>query len=345
MLTAFGPFVTDMYLPSLPSMGEYFNATSSQVQLGLTTSMIGLAVGQVLFGPLSDRYGRRRPLLAAMWLFLASTLLCLFSQTIFQFVAFRLLQGIAGAGGIVISRSVAADKYTGRDLAKMLAVIGAINGVAPVAAPIVGGVFTGLIGWKGIFCILLGLGVVLLAGSYRFRESLPAARRSAAGWGDMFRGFRTVLADRQYMSYVLQFAFAQGVLFAYIASSPFIIQQHYGYSPLMFSICFAVNPFPLVWQRLCRCASIGLRAARCWVASLWLCLRWQNGWLYWPDAVSGYMNCCFLRCCSAWGLRLLLLPLWPWSVSVRMRVLPRLYWELWALLSEGWFLLWSGWAI
>ena len=101
MLTAFGPFVTDMYLPSLPSMGEYFNATSSQVQLGLTTSMIGLAVGQVLFGPLSDRYGRRRPLLAAMWLFLASTLLCLFSQTIFQFVAFRLLQGIAGAKGML----------------------------------------------------------------------------------------------------------------------------------------------------------------------------------------------------------------------------------------------------
>lgn len=241
MLTAFGPFVTDMYLPSLPSMGEYFGATSSQVQLGLTTSMIGLAVGQVLFGPLSDRYGRRRPLVAAMWLFLASTLLCLFAQSIFQFVAFRLLQGIAGAGGIVISRSVAADKYSGRELAKMLAVIGAINGVAPVAAPIVGGVFTDIIGWKGIFCILLGLGVLLLAGSYRFRESLPTERRSAAGWGDVFRGFRAVLGDRAYVAYVLQFAFAQGVLFAYIASSPFIIQQHYGYSPLTFSICFAVN--------------------------------------------------------------------------------------------------------
>ena len=241
MLTAFGPFVTDMYLPSLPSMGEYFGATSSQVQLGLTTSMIGLAVGQVLFGPLSDRYGRRRPLVLAMWLFLASTLLCLLSKDIFQFVAFRLLQGMAGAGGIVISRSVAADKYTGRELAKMLAVIGAINGVAPVAAPIVGGVFTDIIGWKGIFCILLGLGVVLLAGSYRFHESLPAERRSAAGWGDMLRGFRDVLGDRQYVAYVLQFAFAQGVLFAYIASSPFIIQQHYGYSPLMFSICFAAN--------------------------------------------------------------------------------------------------------
>lgn len=199
MLTAFGPFVTDMYLPSLPSMGEYFGATSSQVQLGLTTSMIGLAMGQVLFGPLSDRYGRRLPLVVAMWLFLASTLLCLLAQDIFQFVAYRLLQGIAGAGGIVISRSVAADKYTGHELAKMLAVIGAINGVAPVAAPIVGGALTDLIGWKGIFCILFGLGVLLLLGSYRFCESLPAERRSAAGWGDMFRGFRTVLGDRQYM--------------------------------------------------------------------------------------------------------------------------------------------------
>lgn len=146
MLTAFGPFVTDMYLPSLPSMGGYFHTTSSMVQLGLTTSMIGLAVGQVFFGPLSDRYGRRLPLLVAMWLFIASTLLCLFSRSIEQFVAFRLLQGIAGAGGIVISRSVATDKYAGRELAKMLAVIGAINGVAPVAAPIVGGLLTDLIG-------------------------------------------------------------------------------------------------------------------------------------------------------------------------------------------------------
>lgn len=168
MLTAFGPFVTDMYLPSLPSMGDYFSTTSSMVQLGLTTSMIGLAVGQVFFGPLSDRYGRRLPLLVAMWLFIISTLLCLFSQSIEQFVAFRLLQGIAGAGGIVISRSVATDKFSGRELAKMLAVIGAINGVAPVAAPIVGGLLTDLIGWQGIFGILFGLGILLLAGCCHF---------------------------------------------------------------------------------------------------------------------------------------------------------------------------------
>ncbi len=241
MLTAFGPFVTDMYLPSLPMMGEYFGATSSQVQLGLTTSMIGLAAGQVLFGPLSDRYGRRRPLIASMWLFLLSTAMCIMAGDIFQFVAFRLLQGIAGAGSIVISRSVATDKFSGRDLAKMLAVIGAINGVAPVIAPVVGGVFTGIVGWRGIFGILLGLGVMLLAGCLRLHETLPPAGRSSAGWGKTLRGFGTVLRDRQYVYYVMQFAFAQGVLFAYIASSPFIIQEHYGYSPLAFSICFAVN--------------------------------------------------------------------------------------------------------
>ena len=241
MLTAFGPFVTDMYLPTLPAMGRYFNTTSSLVQLGLTTSMTGLAAGQLLFGPLSDRYGRKRPLVVAMWLFIVSTLCCIFAKDIGQFVAFRLVQGIAGAGGIVISRSIATDKYAGRELAKMLAVIGAINGIAPVAAPIIGGVFTESIGWQGIFCILLGLGILLLAGSYRFRESLPHEQRSAAGWKDTFRGFKTALHDRNYMCYVLQMGFAQGVLFAYIASSPFIVQQHYGFSPFAFSVCFAIN--------------------------------------------------------------------------------------------------------
>lgn len=241
MLTAFGPFVTDMYLPSLPSMGEYFSTSSSMVQLGLTTSMIGLAVGQIFFGPLSDRYGRRIPLQVAMWLFIVSTIFCLFAQNIRQFVVFRLIQGIAGAGGIVIARSIATDKFSGKDLAKMLAIIGAINGIAPVVAPIIGGVFTEAIGWQGIFIILLALGVLLLIGCMRFRESLPVENRLATKWADTFNSFKVVLRNKQYVCYVLQLAFAQGVLFAYIASSPFIIQQHYGYSPFAFSICFSIN--------------------------------------------------------------------------------------------------------
>ena len=230
-----------MYLPTLPAMTDFFHTSSSMVQMGLTTSMIGLAAGQLLFGPLSDKYGRRTPLLTAMWLFIGSTLLCIFASDIRQFVTARFLQGIAGSGGIVISRSVATDRFGGRDLARMLALIGAVNGVAPVVAPIIGGTLTDSIGWQGIFCILLMLGCVLLAGCFRLRESLPAERRSAVDWGDIFRSFGTVLRNRRYVAYVLQMGFAQGVLFAYIASSPFIMQGHYGFSAFEFSICFAVN--------------------------------------------------------------------------------------------------------
>lgn len=292
MLTAFGPFVTDMYLPSLPSMGEYFSTSSSMVQLGLTTSMIGLAVGQIFFGPLSDRYGRRIPLQVAMWLFIVSTIFCLFAQNIQQFVAFRLIQGIAGAGGIVIARSIATDKFSGKDLAKMLAIIGAINGIAPVVAPIIGGVFTEAIGWQGIFIILLVLGVLLLIGCMRFRESLPAENRLATKWADTFNSFKVVLRNKQYVCYVLQLAFAQGVLFAYIASSPFIIQQHYGYSPFAFSICFSVNAiaiggaaaFSVKFRRPANGTLVGCMGMLIFLYSnvpLWL-------WV----AASGFMNCC-----------------------------------------------------
>lgn len=241
MLSAFGPFVTDMYLPSLPAMADYFSTHSSMVQLGLTTSMIGLALGQIFFGPLSDKYGRRPLLLVSMILFIVSTVFCLFAPDIYSFITLRLIQGIGGAGGIVISRSVATDKFSGKELAKMLAVIGAINGVAPVAAPVVGGLVTGTIGWKGIFVILLFIGVLLWIGCIRFKESLPVEKRSKTGIISTFRSFGFIVRNRCYLLYVLQLAFAQGILFAYIASSPFIVQQHYGFSPFAFSICFAVN--------------------------------------------------------------------------------------------------------
>lgn len=121
VLSAFGPFIMDMYLPTLPAMADFFHTSSSMVQLGLTTSMIGLAAGQLIFGPLSDKYGRRPPLLLAMILFLLATVGCIFSHTISQFVTSRFLQGIAGAGGVVISRSIATDEYSGQQLAGMLA--------------------------------------------------------------------------------------------------------------------------------------------------------------------------------------------------------------------------------
>ena len=175
MLTAFGPFVTDMYLPSLPSMREYFKTTPSLVQLGLTASMIGLAAGEIFFGSLSDKYGRRSPMLAAMYLFIISTIGCIFALTIEIFVILRLLQGITGAGGIVISRSVATDMFTGKELAKTLAIIGAINGVAPI----IGGGLTEGIDRKGIFWVLLALGIILLLGCRLIRQIPPTGKQHA----------------------------------------------------------------------------------------------------------------------------------------------------------------------
>lgn len=241
MMSAFGPFVMDMYLPTLPAMSDYFHTSSSMVQLGLTTSMIGLAVGQLIFGPLSDKYGRRRPLLAAMALFLVSTLGCIFARDVVLFVVLRLVQGVAGAGGVVLSRSIATDKYSARELARMLALIGSVNGIATVAAPVGGGMVAHWAGWQGIFWMLFAFGVVLLAGSLRMGETLPAERRRATGWADMAGRFGEVLRDRLYVGYVLQYGFTMSVLFVNIASAPFLMQQHYGLSPLAFSVCFGVN--------------------------------------------------------------------------------------------------------
>ena len=240
-LTAFGPLVTDMYLPSLPTMTGYFDTNSSMVQLGLTSSMIGLAIGQIFFGPLSDKYGRRPLLLISMLLFIVSTVFCIFSPNIESFIAFRLLQGIAGSGGIVISRSVATDKFSGQDLAKAMAIIGAINGIAPVASPVLGGFLTDSIGWKGIFIILLIIGIILLIGNFRFKESLPKSNRKQENIKGLLWGFGKILHNRRYVFYVLQMGFAMGVLFANISSSPFIMQQHYGFSAFTFSLFFGIN--------------------------------------------------------------------------------------------------------
>lgn len=241
LLSAFGPFVMDMYLPTLPAMSVYFRTTSSMVQLGLTTSMAGLAAGQLFFGPLSDKYGRRPVLSVALMLFLLSTAGCIFSENILQFITLRFLQGVSGAGGVVLSRSIAADKYSARELAGVLAVIGGINGVATVAAPIAGGFLADASGWQGIFWSLFLLGTILLAGSFRMEESHPAEQRTSVRWNDILRNFSLILRNRQYLAYTLQYGFTMGVLFVNIASAPFIMQEHYGLSAMQFSLCFGAN--------------------------------------------------------------------------------------------------------
>lgn len=241
MLSAFGPFVTDMYLPVLPGMAEIFNCSTSTAQLGLTMSLVGLAAGQLFFGPLSDKYGRKPVLISSMILFIVSTIVILFSPTMEWFNACRLFQGIGGAGGIVLSRSIATDYYSGRELAKTLAIIGAINGIAPVVSPVVGGLVATFTGWQGIFMVLLGIGVIIILMCALFRESHPSEKRTTEGLIKTFASLRKLFRLPYYTVYVLMYGFGCAILFAYISSASFIIQNHYGYSPLIFSICFAVN--------------------------------------------------------------------------------------------------------
>lgn len=241
MLTAFGPFVTDFYLPVLPEMTGYFHTTPALASMSLTAGMIGLAAGQLFIGPLTDKYGRKRILVGSMLLFVVASLLCIFSGDIFMFNAMRALQGLAGAGGIVIAKSMSADMYTGRELASFMALLGAINGIAPVCAPVVGGLMAGVTSWTGVFAVILAVGLVLMVCSMFLPETLQPANRIRKSvikvYGNLFRVFRNSRFTLSVMAEMACFF----MFFAYIASSPFIMQQVYHLSPLGYSLCFGLN--------------------------------------------------------------------------------------------------------
>lgn len=241
MIFGFGPFLTDMYLPAFPQLQEVFGTDVSTVQLSLSGCMFGLALGQLFWGPLSDRYGRRPVIMLSLSLFALSCIGCWLAPDIGFLILMRVLQGVGGSGGLVLSRSIAADLYTGRELVRTMAIIGAVNGIAPVTAPVVGGLLTDTVGWRGIFAVLLAIGLVLILCNLRFRESLPAERRSRHGVLQSWTVFPTLLRNRPYVWSILQYGCLHGIFFSYLASSPFIIQGHYGFSPTAYSIFFAVN--------------------------------------------------------------------------------------------------------
>jgi DHA1 family bicyclomycin/chloramphenicol resistance-like MFS transporter len=245
-MTAFAPLITDMYLPSLPALTAYFDTSTSLVQLTISTSMLGIAIGQLLFGPVSDKTGRRRPLFASFILYLLSTVACLFARNIYLLIGFRLLQGLGAAGSIVISRSVATDLFKGRELLSFLALIAVVQGIAPIVAPVIGGVLLLFTCWKGIFLFLGILGLIVFGVSAYLKESLPSHKRAKVPVIHIFKFFVPVVKNRLLMLYVALLSFSMAFMFAYIASSPFIFQEHYGVSPVVYSIFFAGNSLALV---------------------------------------------------------------------------------------------------
>ncbi|MDL2059042.1 multidrug effflux MFS transporter [Mesosutterella sp. AGMB02718] len=241
LLTAFGPYITDLYLSSLPEQVEYFSTVPAKVQLGLTSSMMGLAAGQLVIGPLSDRWGRRPLLLTCLAVFTVITVLAIFSADIDSFIGWRFLQGAAGASGIVLSRSMATDRFEGRDLVNAMGTMGSVNGIAPVTAPIIGAALASVTDWRGIFVVLCLIGAALFAMSLRIPETLEPGRRSRRGLLAVFGTLFTVFRDRGFSLIVAQQCMAFALLFGYIASSPFILQRIYGLSGLGFSLCFGFN--------------------------------------------------------------------------------------------------------
>ncbi|GAA2454639.1 multidrug effflux MFS transporter [Streptomyces glaucus] len=246
-LTAIPPLAMDMYLPALPEVTRSLHASAATVQLTLTACLAGMAFGQLVVGPMSDKWGRRRPLLAGLAVYVVATVLCALAPTVELLVAFRLVQGLAGAAGIVIARAVVRDLYDGMAMARFFSTLMLISGVAPIVAPLIGGQILRVTDWRGVFLLLAVVGV-LLAGVVwaKLPETLPAGERHGGGVGEALRSMRGLLADRAFTGYMLTGGFAFASLFAYVSASPFVIQEIYGASPQTFSLLFGLNSVGLV---------------------------------------------------------------------------------------------------
>jgi drug resistance transporter, bcr/cflA subfamily len=246
VLSAFGPFVVDLYLPSLPQLASFFETNASMTQLTLTTAMIGLALGQLLLGPLSDKFGRKKPLIISLVIYIISTVLIVFSPNIETMIVLRVIQGLSSAGSVVISRAVATDLYRGREMTRFFGLLMTINGLAPIISPILGSLLLEYISWKGVFVFLALIGVIVLIFSFRLKESLSVENRLQGSIFSTFLTFGVIIKNRLFMSYVGIQSFLLGSMFAYIAASPFIFRSFYGLSAFVFSLCFGANGAALV---------------------------------------------------------------------------------------------------
>lgn len=246
VLSAFGPFVVDLYLPSLPQLAQFFDTTASMTQLTLITAMIGLAVGQLLLGPMSDKFGRKIPLIISLLIYIISTILLIFSPNIETMIVLRAVQGLSSAGSVVISRAVATDLYRGREMTRFFGLLMTINGIAPIISPILGSLLLEYIGWKGVFFFLAIIGIVVLLFCLCLKESLIIEKRLKGSVLSTFFTFGKIIKNRMFMSYVGIESFLLAAMFAYIAASPFILQSFYGLSAFTFSLCFGANGAALV---------------------------------------------------------------------------------------------------
>jgi DHA1 family bicyclomycin/chloramphenicol resistance-like MFS transporter len=246
-MAALGPLSVDMYLPAFPELRETFGASASAVQLTLTSSLLGLGLGQLLIGPLSDARGRRAPLLAGLAAYVCASLLCAVAPTVEALAGLRFVQGFAAASGVVLSRAIVRDVTSGVATARLFSLLMLVNGLAPVLAPSIGSGVLGIGSWTAIFVVLACFGVVLLVTAWlRLPETLAAPDRRPSGIRASLRGFVVLLRGRVFVGYGLALGLSVGAVFAYIAGSSFALQDVYGLSPTAFAITFGVNGVGIV---------------------------------------------------------------------------------------------------
>ncbi|GAA4058714.1 multidrug effflux MFS transporter [Actinomadura miaoliensis] len=246
-LTAVAPLSIDMYLPALPQLADDLSTGTSTAQLTLTSCVVGLALGQAVAGPLSDAWGRRRPLMIGLAAYAVASLLCVAAPSVQTLIALRLVQGMAGAAGIVIARAIVRDRYDGVAAARFFSTLMLVNGLAPILAPVLGGQLLRVTPWPGVFAVLAGIGVaLLLAALAGLEETLPPERRATGGVRATLGTFRSLLADRAFVGYAAALGLSFAAMFTYISGSPFVLQDVYGLSPQAFSAVFGVNALGIV---------------------------------------------------------------------------------------------------
>ncbi|MGY6031256.1 multidrug effflux MFS transporter [Phytobacter sp. AG2a] len=247
LLTATGPLCTDLYLPALPDMTRQMSTTTSLTQLSLTASLIGLGLGQLFFGPLSDKFGRKRPLLLSLVLFIVSSVLCATTNDIYLLILWRFMQGFAGAGGSVLSRSIARDKYSGTQLTRFFALLMTVNGIAPVVSPVLGGYIAQTFHWRALFWTMaLAGGILFLLSLTLIKET----RQPQSTPQSLLITTRAVLKNRAFLGFCFVQAFMLAGLFAYIGASSYVLQNEYGMSPMQFSLLFGINGTGLIISAL-----------------------------------------------------------------------------------------------
>ncbi|MFB8236709.1 multidrug effflux MFS transporter [Kitasatospora purpeofusca] len=246
-LVALGPLTTDLYLPGLPAIADDLVAEPAAVQLTLTFSMFGVAAGQLIFGPLSDRFGRRPPLLAGLVVYTLASIVCVIAPDLTVLIAARFVQGAAGAAGLVIGRAVARDRFEGVAMIRFLASITLISGLAPILAPLFGAQMLRFTSWRGTFGALAALGLLLtLVAFAALRETLPASARRGGGLSSTLRTMGGLLRNLPFLGLMLTSTFAFGALFGYISGSSVVLQHVYHVSPQTYSLLFGLNSVAIV---------------------------------------------------------------------------------------------------